>query len=234
MFILDFSYKRDVLMGMYHSAKFLTVIDHHKTAKEDLEGLDFARFDMEKSGCGMAWEYFHTHTRMPELLFHIQDRDLWKFESPLTRPFCTALRDSVPMEFGAWDLIANDDYLQGRVFRLIELGQTLCAIFDKEVADLAKYAFEITIKGFSGKAVNAPAKYASELGNLLAQESPFGMTYYYDGASARINCSLRSVGDFDVSHIAKLMGGGGHKNAAGFSFAAPAKNHSLGWKHPGY
>jgi nanoRNase/pAp phosphatase (c-di-AMP/oligoRNAs hydrolase) len=29
--------------------------------------------------------------------------------------------------------------------------------------------------------------------------------------------SLRSVGDFDVSAIAKIYGGGGHKNAAGFT-----------------
>ena len=30
--------------------------------------------------------------------------------------------------------------------------------------------------------------------------------------------SLRSVGDTDVSVVAKNFGGGGHKNAAGFTF----------------
>ena len=30
------------------------------------------------------------------------------------------------------------------------------------------------------------------------------------------NISLRSVGDYDVSAIAKTFGGGGHRNAAGF------------------
>jgi phosphoesterase RecJ-like protein len=30
--------------------------------------------------------------------------------------------------------------------------------------------------------------------------------------------SLRSVGDFDVSKLAKEYGGGGHKNAAGCKF----------------
>ena len=30
-----------------------------------------------------------------------------------------------------------------------------------------------------------------------------------------LHCSLRSVGDFDVSAMAKEFGGGGHKNAAG-------------------
>ena len=31
------------------------------------------------------------------------------------------------------------------------------------------------------------------------------------------HCSLRSNGDYDVSAIAKAFGGGGHRNAAGFS-----------------
>jgi nanoRNase/pAp phosphatase (c-di-AMP/oligoRNAs hydrolase) len=42
----------------------------------------------------------------------------------------------------------------------------------------------------------------------------FGGTYY-DTATHR-EFSLRSLGDFDVSEIAKEFGGGGHKNAAGF------------------
>jgi nanoRNase/pAp phosphatase (c-di-AMP/oligoRNAs hydrolase) len=29
--------------------------------------------------------------------------------------------------------------------------------------------------------------------------------------------SLRSIGDFDVSELAKRYGGGGHKNSAGFT-----------------
>jgi nanoRNase/pAp phosphatase (c-di-AMP/oligoRNAs hydrolase) len=32
----------------------------------------------------------------------------------------------------------------------------------------------------------------------------------------KAQCSLRSNGDYDVSAIAKVFGGGGHKNAAGF------------------
>jgi nanoRNase/pAp phosphatase (c-di-AMP/oligoRNAs hydrolase) len=30
-----------------------------------------------------------------------------------------------------------------------------------------------------------------------------------------VNVSLRSIGDYDVSAIAKTFGGGGHRNAAG-------------------
>jgi nanoRNase/pAp phosphatase (c-di-AMP/oligoRNAs hydrolase) len=62
--------------------------------------------------------------------------------------------------------------------------------------------------------VNAPPMYSSDIGSIIAKEKVFGGTYY-DTATHR-EFSLRSVGDFDVSEIAKSFGGGGHKNAAGF------------------
>jgi len=50
----------------------------------------------------------------------------------------------------------------------------------------------------------------------LAKESgTFGATYYQD-SNMQIHFSLRSIGDYDVSKIAKQFGGGGHRNAAGY------------------
>jgi oligoribonuclease NrnB/cAMP/cGMP phosphodiesterase (DHH superfamily) len=53
----------------------------------------------------------------------------------------------------------------------------------------------------------------SELGSKILEkfENINYVMLIYDGGVA-----LRSVGDFDVSEIAKQYGGGGHKNAAGF------------------
>jgi nanoRNase/pAp phosphatase (c-di-AMP/oligoRNAs hydrolase) len=33
----------------------------------------------------------------------------------------------------------------------------------------------------------------------------------------RVDCSIYSIGDFDVASLAATYGGGGHRNAAGFS-----------------
>ena len=69
----------------------------------------------------------------------------------------------------------------------------------------------------SGLAVNAPAFLASDLGHELANRSgTFGLVWSMAG-NGQIHCSLRSNGDYDVSAIAKAFGGGGHKNAAGFT-----------------
>lgn len=69
----------------------------------------------------------------------------------------------------------------------------------------------------SGLAANAPAFLASDLGHELANKSgTFGLVWSMAG-DGQIHCSLRSNGDYDVSAIAKVFGGGGHRNAAGFS-----------------
>ena len=69
----------------------------------------------------------------------------------------------------------------------------------------------------SGLAANAPAFLASDLGHELANKSgTFGLVWSMAG-DGQIHCSLRSNGDYDVSAIAKAFGGGGHRNAAGFS-----------------
>lgn len=215
VYILDFSYKRDVLIAMHAQAKSLLVLDHHLSAQQDLAGLDFAIFDMNRSGCVMAWEHFIPQGLIPLGLRLIQDRDLWRFKYPQTKAYTAALRALVPQTFEKWhtevffDLQAQD---------LANRGEDLLEVFDKDVAEIAKHKHKIVLRGIEGLACNAPSKYASELGNVLAKESgSFGAVYSYDGASAQWMYSLRSVGAFDVSIIAKHWGGGGHKNAAGFS-----------------
>lgn len=221
VYILDFSYKRDVLLHLADEAKSLKVIDHHKTAAEDLAGLPFAQFDMGKSGCVLAWEYFHNSSYLvvPDALQYIQDRDLWKFEMPSTKAFCEALRNTVPFDFHAWDDVCVSTV---EAENLVSMGEMLLEVFDNDIENLLPFQHSVSLFSYLGLACNAPPKYASELGNKLAQQSgTFGMVYFYAGptnkAPGEWRCSLRSIGDFDVSAIAKRFGGGGHKNAAGFS-----------------
>lgn len=215
VYILDFSYKRDVLITMCGAAKSLLVLDHHITAKEDLAGLDFAVFDMNRSGCMMAWEHFHPDLAIPWGLKMIQDRDLWRFEMPYTKEFTAALRAFVEPSFEAWDIVLSD---QNESDKLVSRGRDLLKVEDKDITFLAQRKHEITLVGIDGIACNAPSKYASDLGNRLAKESAtYAVIYSYDGYRQEWQYSLRSIGDYDVTPIAKHFGGGGHKNASGFA-----------------
>jgi len=216
VYILDFSYPRETLLKMHMRARNLLVIDHHKTAQADLIELPFAKFDMAKSGCVLAWEHFHPEDKIPFGLEFIQDRDLWQFKYDRTRAFCEALRNLVEKSFTDWDSEMDAPYCN----LLAERGEDLLAVFNADIASLAKRAHTAKFVGTEFIACNAPAKYASELGNALAKSTGKPAAIYsYNGATHRWDYSLRSVGEFDVSEIAKYFDGGGHKNAAGFSIS---------------
>ena len=239
--LVDFSYKRPVLMEMAAKAHSVLVLDHHKTAAEDLAGFPApiangwqARlgdvewchpdmqprvlFDMAKSGAVLAWEFFHPGQPAPLLLQHVQDRDLWRFALPNTRLVMASV-SSYPQDFGVWDGLVEQ--AEQRPEFLAAEGMAIERKHFRDIDELlAITAREMIIGGHKVPVANLPHTLASDAAGKLAQSAPFGATYY-DRPGGRV-FSLRSRGDgaVDVSEIAKRYGGGGHRNAAGFT-AAP-------------
>ena len=242
--MVDFSYKRPVLDDMQMVANSLLILDHHKTAAEDLrdfpkprpgwgEHLGYlgatgqshicALFDMDRSGAVMAWEFFHPGKPVPRLLQHVQEWDLWLFKLPETREILAAVF-SHPYEFARWSTLVTMAQTMDGIGQLRAEGEAIERKHHKDIAELVPVTVRaMTIGGHVVHVANLPYTLASDAGNKLAREGSglFGATYY-DGTDKRF-FSLRSVGDFDVSAIAKQYGGGGHKNAAGFFMP-------LGWE----
>lgn len=77
VYILDFSYSREILLGIQTQIRSLTVIDHHKSAQPQLEGLDFAVFDSTKAACVLAFEYFFPGMEVPGPITLIGRYDAW-------------------------------------------------------------------------------------------------------------------------------------------------------------
>lgn len=218
VYILDYSFPPEVLFEAASRAESITLLDHHQTAIKAYDGYlkknslpdNFKLiFSNELSGCVLAWHFFEAEQEVPPLLKHIQDRDLWLFELPGTREITTALYNRMPFQFESLNGLDLNE--------LLSEGKQQVKLFDKEVSRLFKHRHKTKLSSFSGLAVNAPAMYSSELGNLLAKSSgTFGMTYQFNGERSQWVCSLRSMGDFDVGALAEQFGGGGHKNASGF------------------
>lgn len=234
--MVDFSYKSDVLYEMGHKARTILILDHHKTAADDLSkypppldgpynpnamydwqrdcnapNATHALFDMERSGAGITWDYFHPGKERPPLINHIEDRDLWRFALPQTREIQAAVF-SYPYDFEVWTglMFATD---------LSELALEGAAIERKHHKDIAELTGVVTRKmNIGGEIVpmaNLPYTLTSDAGHLLADGYPFAGCYW-DTPEGRV-FSLRSRDDgADVSEIAKRYGGGGHKNASGF------------------
>lgn len=219
VFLVDFSYRADVVRCMLAQAESVTILDHHKSALLDLqplfeEGLQGA-FDLEHSGCIVAWRWAFGEATPPRLFLHIEDRDLWRFELPHTREIIAWLT-SFPYGLEVWDALVDEFEREGDTSALIQ-GRAILRKHDKDVAELVALTKQrIVLSGHDVPAANLPPTMASDAGHLLAPGEPFAAIFWADAKG--LNISLRSdEGGLDVSMIAQLYGGGGHKRAAGFS-----------------
>lgn len=237
VFLVDFSYKRDVVLQMAETAASITIIDHHKTATDDLEGIDeectgepaheggdviyckvSTYFDNNRSGAGLAWDWLNPGTPRPALINHVEDRDLWRFKLPLTREIGAALF-SYEQTFEQWDLLMKAD-----INDLVREGTALERKHMKDVRANAEITQRrMVIGGINVPCANVPHSLASDVGHLLGENAPFAACYV-DTVSHR-RFSLRSRPDgADVSAVAKQYGGGGHQHAAGFEVP---RDHAL-------
>lgn len=212
VYVLDFCMSRDQLLRMHAVAKSLRVLDHHKTAEEACRGLDFCTFDMQRSGARLAWDHFFgAHT--PWLVSYVEDRDLWRHALPMSREVNAYVRLQ-PQEFAAWSAM-----LRAGVGEAAACGRSVLMATDSYVAAMVPHARVQTFAGHEGVlVVNAGPVHVSELAGRLAESAPFGVAWFQRG-DGLYQYSLRSRRDFDVAAIAERYGGGGHKNAAGFSSA---------------
>jgi oligoribonuclease NrnB/cAMP/cGMP phosphodiesterase (DHH superfamily) len=216
VYVLDFSYPRAVLLGVAAIVGKLVVLDHHKTAADDLKDLPFATFDMEKSGAMLTWEHFHGHARPPDLVSYVQDRDLWRFALPDSRAISMVTRLYLNKDFDSWTGLAaklgrEPDVVAGEGYVLLEYQK-------EQVEIMAKRAVLRRIGDYDVPVVNATTEF-SEVGERLCEdwpEAPFA-AYYLDRADGRRQWGLRGRdGGVDCSAVAKRYGGGGHPAAAGF------------------
>jgi oligoribonuclease NrnB/cAMP/cGMP phosphodiesterase (DHH superfamily) len=222
--LVDFSYKRPQMLEMLEKAASVTILDHHKTALEDIGDLiESGRlqgvFDMNKSGARLAWEWAHPGEEIPAIVKYVEDRDLWRWAyGENTKAFCAWL-DLTPMEFELWDAADFVTQTQSGIQEAIRDGEILVRKHMKNCDHLIGATLHyIKIGDFRVPCCNVPHLYCSEVGNILARrdDAPFSATFYIDKNGDRV-WSLRSIdGKEDVSQIALQFSGGGHRNAAGF------------------
>ena len=215
VFMADFCYKRDTILSLKDKAKSITVLDHHKSAEEDCGDLDFCTFDMNHSGAYMAWRYLNPNDRVPLLIRYVEDRDLWRWKLDSTESILSAV-DSFEKTFENWDMLSDclDEVNSPSWGRVKTMGDGILQYKRSLISSLMRNVHNISIAGKSIPAINIPF-FQSEVAAELAKESDYAAAYYFDGESYKFSLRSKPDGD-DVSLIAGIFGGGGHKNAAGF------------------
>lgn len=239
VWIVDFSYKLSAMLKIAAEADDLTLLDHHKTAIQELADFHgecdrcgvvkrtpLVDLQLDKSGARLAWEHLYGRQMLPDdwlttsrsgyslgvapwLVDYTEDRDLWRWALPMSREINSALR-SYPMDLVEWDC------LNGRSpASLISEGCAVIRAESRIVEAHVRAAAEIELDGYKVLAVNATTL-ISEVAGELAKDRPFGACFFERADGFRV-WSLRARGSgVDVSEIARRRGGGGHPSAAGF------------------
>lgn len=232
VWIVDFSYDSQTLFRLEGLSYWLLVFDHHKTAHAHLKDIDFCTFDMNKSGARLVWEYLTglldwkpdafdvggniaevplSKHKAPWLVDYTEDRDLWKWELPDSKAVNAGLLlyERTP---DSWSAIAR--------FGAPSLGGDGELVLNYQsgiIASYAEQAHRARIGGHFVPAVNATLL-QSEVAGQLAEGNKFAAAYRHDGNEFVFSLRSRGEEGLDVSEIASIYGGGGHRNAAGFRY----------------
>jgi oligoribonuclease NrnB/cAMP/cGMP phosphodiesterase (DHH superfamily) len=168
VFFVDFCYKREVMREITkHISGFLLILDHHKSAMENMApnpeeriyrspypetanwvtfleemsdgapGDIYSVFDMSRSGAGIAWDFFNPEKPRPRLIDHIEDRDLWKFQLAGTREIQANLF-SYPYDFDLWSRLMIRAQGDIGLGEMIVEGQALERKHHKDIHELVE------------------------------------------------------------------------------------------------
>lgn len=222
VYILDFSYKRDILDDVAGKVSKLLVLDHHETAKDELAGAPYAHFDMSKSGVLLAWEYFVPEYPASEAVALLDAYDLWRKNDRVHswedivafQMACTAHLE----DFAFWTALMNGYYIDAK---LLVAGQQMYQEL-RVLYNEVKGAASTEVRVIRGKRFGF--FFADEAISLLCDAMYSEKSLKLD---AVICATIRDPGvwtlslrapshtSFCVHEIAKALGGGGHKKAAG-------------------
>lgn len=247
VWIVDFSYSAEDMKHILRTAPALTWTDHHDdelrhevdSLLEDLAD-DYATvarlFDVAECGATATWRLCigaGTIHERPTILGYVRDRDLWKWELPDSK--------AVSAYFDA--LRGTDEPSARFLFDVkpehVEIGLMLLRAQEKRVALAVKSA---RFDAIPMRVVPTPsepeyidckiafvntATDISEVGDALCQAgADLACMYWWKkdgtwGHSLRSRKNERFPDAVDCREIAAEYGGGGHRQAAGFTASKP-------------
>lgn len=219
--IVDFSYKKPDMAKLMSVAKKVVVLDHHKTAQEDLKDLPAPHkvFCMDHSGAYLSWRFFFRDqplSAMPLMVRYVEDNDMWWKRLPHTLKF-TAFMFTLPFTFEDYGRLLSDEGVRDAIAQGQGMVKQNASILNSSIKYAAPKFIQIGDRYYMATFLNATTL-KSELGNRAFVEYPhidFAAVYSHNDYNNTTSFSLRSIETAaDVSEIAKSFGGGGHRCAS--------------------
>ena len=218
--VFDFSFKEHDTTEIIKISNSFAVIDHHKTAITELKNIPdkYKTIIMEYSGAYLAWKYFFPEDNVPKLIQYIQDNDIWTKKLPMTLEY-TAYKSSINNTFEEFDRLSDDEELMNCIKFNGKIIKEQNDVAIKSIVDHTCPIF-MTIGKIHYMVAHINSNiYRSDVGNQTLKKFKycnFSAVYSINNYNNTTNFSLRSTEDrTDVSLIAQMFNGGGHRNASG-------------------
>ncbi len=200
-------------------------IDHHKTAIDQaLENNFMARagqvLEVGRAACELVWETLHPDIEIPRSVYLLGRYDVWDHSDPDTLPFQWGMRtysDTHPDNTKFWyKVIYSSQFLDF----VVEKGRIILEYEEAQNKKFCKaYAFETEFNSLRAICINRG----------FTNSQIFESVYDPNVHDLMITfCRLKlpkrqwtvslytTKDDIDCGAMAKALGGGGHKQAAGF------------------
>lgn len=234
VYIVDFSMPPAVMVEMAKKANLVVWMDHHESAIKDWDAykaehpekvpgfVAFLARENEMSGAALAWRFWHPDGDMPPMIAAVDDRDRWQWAIDTTANY-SAYLESLPLD--------NFAQFEGALFEMD--GDSLWAFFQAGEALRRKDTERVRLLVLEGcrthkfmgvdfHTLNCPYFLASEAGDYVLANSygTHDVAMLWSVERDKVTFSLRSKkGGTNVADFAKLYGGGGHAQAAGFKLS---------------
>lgn len=222
VFLIDITFPLPALQILGSISK-LTVIDHHISFKKQVDALvdevpSFTYiFDNSKAACELGWKFCFPKLFIPEAIKLIGSYDVWRNTdlekwNNVILPFKYYMYGTVnsPESFPR-----NFQYLH--INECVKIGQQIMSYEDTMNESICKKnSFERSVYGGLNALCLNYFPFSSETAKSVFNPNKHDLMIGFAFNGTKWTVSLRSIGNTDVSAIAKSRGGGGHKNAAGF------------------
>lgn len=243
-YVVDFSLPDDYISELLEYGD-ITVLDHHKTAYEQLcnngfweqdecsiSGYTFYRaykvtkqgidrrcnfyFSDKDSGAKMAWRFFYTNDQVPDYVEYTSDRDMWTFKEKNTNNFHAGIGLIKHFTPKAYEKVLEN------VNKVISTGETVNEYRQVNIDKIANSKHKvISIKRtdveYKAYILNCTAAdILSDVGSELYKGEVGIVIMYSIMTDTTVLYSVRSKQEIDSSFIATCFGGGGHSSANGF------------------
>lgn len=236
LYLLDFCYPYDVLVDKVPTGVNVVILDHHKTQEAEWVKIMESQlwqtsgaFTSSESGAVLAWEWFFPDKEIPKLILHVQDRDLWNFKMPATKDVITGLRALKDHhKFEVFDSLIFDENRKvsdAMLDKLIEVGSAINGQIDGVCRTFATPGSNkiatVQFEGHKTALYNTTENISDIAAAILRNGEGYDISLsYFITSDLKVVFSLRSYdkgANVDVGEISKKYGGGGHRNAAGFT-----------------